>query len=471
MHYRAGERPGDAGHSLDLRDDHPAQVIHVVCLSPDDDVVRTRDVVSLGHAGYLADAEGYIRCLPDLGLDKNVCLHHVALHVVGVIGNATVGHSRAASHAVRKAPGRQRLGRYLPGSGPGIADCGADQEASLRTPATAVEIAGGLVISKRDQDVVTVADLGEFGLIAAISAVLPQGPAVLIGVGDDAAVLRASDGRVVASTDLLVEGRHFRRDWSGPRDVGVKAAAENLADVAAMGAVPTALLVGIATPGDVPADWVLDMTRGMVSECDRAGASLVGGDISSADAIMLGVTAFGDLRGHQPVTRGGARPGDLVTFCGRLGWSAAGLALLRAGRSADTLPADLAELISAHRRPRPVYAAGPQAGAAGATSMIDVSDGLVADLGHICDASGVSIDVDSSSLPVTEAMRAAAGLLGADWLEWTLAGGEDHALAATFPSEAVIPEGWRTIGEVREGRGVLVDSVVRTGPAGWDHFR
>jgi thiamine-monophosphate kinase len=300
---------------------------------------------------------------------------------------------------------------------------------------------------------------------------LPSGEGVLVGVGDDAAVLRASDGRVVASTDVLIEGRHFRRDWSGPFDVGVKAAAQNLADIAAMGAVPTGLLIGIATPGDLAADWVLDMTRGMVAECGRAGASLVGGDISSSDSIMLGVTALGDLRGRQPVTRGGARPGDVVAFSGRLGWSAAGLALLSAGLSAAALPADLAELVSAHQRPRPGYGAGPQAGMAGATAMIDISDGLLADLGHIGAASGVAINVVTSSLPVTQAVRAAAGLLGVDWLEWPLTGGEDHGLVATFPSRDVMPEGWRLIGQVLAGRGVLVDSAPRTGRAGWDHFQ
>ncbi len=290
-------------------------------------------------------------------------------------------------------------------------------------------------------------------------------------MGDDAAVLRAADGRVVASTDLLVEGRHFRRDWSTPRDVGIKAAAQNLADIAAMGAAPTAILVGLAAPGGLPVDWVLDMMRGMVTECQRAGAAVAGGDISGADNVMLGVTALGDLGGRQPVTRRGARPGDQVAVSGRIGCSAAGLALLEAGHSAGSLPPDLAELIQAHLRPRPDYSAGPQAAMAGATAMIDVSDGLLADLGHIGAASGVSVDVWTSSLPVTDAVRSAAALLGADWLEWALAGGEDHALAATFPATTVLTQNWTVIGSVQQGAGVLVDSLVRRGPAGWDHFR
>lgn len=314
------------------------------------------------------------------------------------------------------------------------------------------------------------ADLGEFGLIAAIDAVLKRGEAVLLGVGDDAAVLRASDGRVVASTDLLVEGRHFRRDWSGPRDVGVKAAAQNLADIAAMGAAPTALLVGLAVPADLPVEWVLELARGMVAECERAGASVAGGDVSGAEVIMLGVTALGDLAGRAPVTRSGAKPGDQVAVCGRLGWSAAGLELLSAGPPAGALPGDLAELVTAHRRPRPVYEAGPSASLAGATAMIDVSDGLLADLGHVAAASGVCIDLRTADLPVAEAVTTAARRLGTDPLKWVLAGGEDHALAATFPAKAVLPEGFIVVGDVRAGTGVLVDAGGWRGPAGWDHF-
>ena len=136
--------------------------------------------------------------------------------------------------------------------------------------------------------VITVAELGEFGLIAAVHALLPPpADARVLGVGDDAAVIPAGDGRVVATTDLLVEGRHFRRDWSGPEDIGVKAAAQNLADVAAMGAAPTALLVGMALPGQLAAAWVLDVARGMVAECQRAGAAIVGGDVTAADSVVL----------------------------------------------------------------------------------------------------------------------------------------------------------------------------------------
>jgi thiamine-monophosphate kinase len=290
---------------------------------------------------------------------------------------------------------------------------------------------------------------------------------------------------VVATTDLLVEGRHFRRDWSGAFDIGCKAAAQNLADVAAMGASPTALLVGFATPGDLAVAWAEDLVRGIAQECARAGAHVAGGDVSGADAVMIAIAALGDLGGRDPVTRGGARPGDRLAVAGRLGRSAAGLALLEAGLGGAGLggaedqagaedppePAGLAGLVASHRRPRPPYPCGPEAADLGATSMIDISDGLLADLNHVADASGVLIDVQTGRLPVDPALRAAAEALKADWLRWILAGGEDHALAATFPAGTGLPGHWSVIGTVGAGRGVTVDSSPAEGRGGWEHFR
>jgi thiamine-monophosphate kinase len=316
---------------------------------------------------------------------------------------------------------------------------------------------------------ITVADLGEFGLIAAIQALLPGGGPDIVGVGDDAAVVGAPDGRVVATTDLLVEGRHFRRDWSGPVDIGCKAVAQNLADIAAMGASPTALLLGFATPGDLPVAWVEDLIRGIAGECARAGARLVGGDVSGADSIMLAITALGDLDGRDPVTRGGARPGDQVAIAGQLGRSAAGLALLEAGLGSAGAD-ELAGLVASHRRPHPPYACGPEAADIGATSMIDISDGLVADLNHVAEASGAAIAIESGRLPADPALAVAGAALGADWLRWVLAGGEDHALAATFPPGTALPAHWSVIGAVGRGHGVTVDSAPAGRETGWDHF-
>jgi thiamine-monophosphate kinase len=330
---------------------------------------------------------------------------------------------------------------------------------------------------------ITVADLGEFGLIAAIATLLPASSVACVGIGDDAAVIRAPDRRVVATTDLLVEGRHFRRDWSAASDIGVKAAAQNLADVAAMGASPTALLVGFAAPGDLLVTWAEDLVRGLAEECARAGASVVGGDVSGADSVMLAVTALGDLGGREPVTRSGARPGDRLAITGGLGRSAAGLALLEAGwadvpgRAGVARPAgvpgpvsEFPGLVASHRRPQPPYACGPEAAVLGATSMIDISDGLVADLGHVAEASGVRLDVETARLPADPELRSAAAALGTDWRRWVLTGGEDHALAATFPPETDLPGHWLVIGTAGRGGGVTVDSRPADGLRGWNHF-
>jgi thiamine-monophosphate kinase len=308
------------------------------------------------------------------------------------------------------------------------------------------------------------ADLGEFGLISAITARLPQGGGVLIGPGDDAAVVAAPDGRVVATTDLLVENRHFRRDWSSAADVGHKAAAQNLADVAAMGAVPTALLVGLGAPPDLPADWVLGLADGMREECEPVGTSIVGGDVVRSDLVVVSVTALGDLGGRSPVTRAGARPGDVVAVCGRLGWAEAGFRVLSRGFRSPRV------LVEAHRRPTVPYEAGPEAAELGATSMVDVSDGLLADLGHVAQASGVAIDLDPAAFVVPGPIRDAAAALNAEPLDWILAGGEDNALAATFAADVTLPERWRVVGRVGEGEGITVDGARHKGSAGHTHF-
>lgn len=307
----------------------------------------------------------------------------------------------------------------------------------------------------------TVGETGEFGLIDRIVTRLMVGDHTLLGPGDDAAVIQAADGRVVATTDLLVEGRHFRRDWSGGYDIGRKAAAQSLADIAAMGAVPTALLVGLGCPPETSVEWCEQLADGLRDEASSVAAAVVGGDVVRADNVTLAVTALGDLQGRQPVTRSGARSGDVVAICGRLGWAAAGLAVLGHGFRSPAV------LVEAHRRPAPPYDDGPGAALAGATAMIDVSDGLTQDIGHIATASGVAIDVQRAALEVPRQLTDVGAALGKDPYEWILSGGEDHALVATFPAD--VPAGWRQIGMVSAGEGVTVDGEPFTG--GHDHFR
>src|ERR1700760_4051654 len=276
----------------------------------------------------------------------------------------------------------------------------------------------GWVITSREPK--TLAEAGEFGLIAALSAWFPPGPATLVGIGDDAAVLAVPDGRVVATTDFLIEGRHFRRDWSSAADVGHKAAARSLADCAAMGAVPSALLVALAAPPDLPVSWARELAEGLAAECARGGAHVIGGDTARADQVVLAVTGLGDLAGRSPVLRSGAGPGDLIAVAGPLGQAAARPAL-------------------------------PEAAGLGATAMIDISDGLLADLGHIADASGLSVDLDSAALRPGDRLTTAARAVAASRrhsartglatrppddlaLDWVLTGGEDHSPVGTVPA-------------------------------------
>lgn len=311
---------------------------------------------------------------------------------------------------------------------------------------------------------ITVSDVGEFGLIARVTAGFTPSDDTLVGPGDDAAVVRAADGRVVASTDLLVENRHFRRDWSTANDLGHKAAARNLADIAAMGAVPTALLVGLAAPPSLELTWVDDLVAGLREECGGVGAAVVGGDIAAADVVMLGVTALGDLQGREPVLLSGAQAGDVVAVAGRLGFAAAGFAVLSRGFRSPV------QVVAAHRRPEVPYAEGPRAAELGATSMTDVSDGLVGDLARIAEASGMRIELRGEALHVPMKLREVGAALNVDPMTWVLTGGDDYALAATFPRGTALPEPWTIIGSVVEGEGVRVDGH-RWPTGGHEHFR
>lgn len=312
----------------------------------------------------------------------------------------------------------------------------------------------------------SLADVGEFALIDLMTTGLATNQQVELGVGDDAAVVTIV-GPAVVCVDTLVEGVHFRRDWSTAIDVGRKSVAVNASDIEAMGARPVAMVLSFSAPGDLSVTWVRYFVQGVREEAERAGVALVGGDTTRSRDITVSVTMFGDVGDGRPVLRSGARPGDLVALCGRVGWAAAGLATL--GRGFRTPKA----VVEAHQVPRPPYGEGRRAAAAGATSMIDVSDGLLADLGHVATASQVAIDVHRAALGMPEPVLAVARATGTDPYVYLLAGGEDHALAATFPPGQV-PEGWTVIGTVREAQdgqaGVTVDGAPWEGAQGYDHF-
>lgn len=313
----------------------------------------------------------------------------------------------------------------------------------------------------------TLSGLGEFAVIDRLVAGRRQPPTVSLGPGDDAAVVFAADGRTVVCTDMLVEGRHFRLDWSTPHDIGRKAIAQNAADIEAMGAAVTAFVVAFGAPGDTPAAAAVEVADGMWHEAALVGAGIVGGDTVAAPQWVISVAALGDLGGREPVRRSGAQAGDIVAVTGVLGRSEAGYHLWRNGIE------EFDELRRLHLVPAPPYGEGAAAARAGATSMTDVSDGLLADLGHIASASGVHIDIafDTVRADVT-AVADAAAVTGTDPRQWVLGGGEDHALVATFPG--AVPPNWRVVGTVAaaaDGRPrVTVDGTPWSGNAGWQSF-
>lgn len=306
--------------------------------------------------------------------------------------------------------------------------------------------------------------LGEFPMIDRLVAGRRQPAGVTVGPGDDAAVVGTPDGRVVVTTDMLVEGRHFRLDWSTPQDVGRKAIAQNAADIESMGARVSAFVVAFGAPPHTAASRAQALADGMWQEAGGLGAGIVGGDLVASPQWVVSVTALGDLGGRPPVLRSGARAGSVVALAGELGRSAAGYMLWYKG--IDRFD----EIRQRHLVPHPPYGQGVAAAEAGAQAMTDVSDGLLADLGHIAEMSGVTIDLAVDALqPDVEAVSAAATAAGVEPLPLVLSGGEDHALVACFPG--VAPPGWRVIGTVIAGTPeVRVDGQTWAGPAGWQSF-
>lgn len=310
----------------------------------------------------------------------------------------------------------------------------------------------------------TLREVGEFTVIDRVVAGRPILPGVSVGPGDDAAVVAAPDGRVVVTTDMLVEDRHFRLDWSVPHDVGRKAIAANAADIEAMGARPTAFVVAFGAPPDTDVAAVSALADGMWHEAALAGGGIVGGDMVASQRWVVAVTALGDLGGRPPVLRSGARAGSVIAVAGELGRAATGLALRGAGVEG------FVEMAGLQSVPRPPYGQGRLAAEAGAQALTDVSDGLLADLGHLASASGVVFAISSEALRGdVDAVTAAATAAGRDPWQLVLTGGEDHALAGCFPGSP--PAGWRVIGTVGAGEaGVLVDGAPWSGRTGWQSF-
>lgn len=311
----------------------------------------------------------------------------------------------------------------------------------------------------------TIGDIGEHRAIEEIRKVSPSKHN-----GDDAAVLghASPNSRVVVTTDMLVEGRHFRMDWSTPEQIGHKAIVQNFADIQAMGARPTAALLALSAPPSTPVSVLRGIARGIALCVADFSAELVGGDITSGDHLVLSVTALGSLGGNLPeLTVDRARPGQKVVASGDIGHSAAGLAILE--RYGTDFPREFAPLVAAHRAPSLVPGRGMIARSTGATAMTDNSDGLTADLGLMARRSHVRIDLDAEAIRPSALMEDAAQLLGKDPWEWVLCGGEDHTLIATTAND--VPSGFRPIGMVCKGpEDVTVGGQQPSHLGGWVSF-
>lgn len=317
-------------------------------------------------------------------------------------------------------------------------------------------------------------DLSEEELLEAIRRVLSgAGPEVRVGVGDDAAVLAPTGGELVVTTDALVEDVHFVRGPTGARDLGHKAIAVNVSDIAAMGASPRSAVCALTLPPDVEAAWVMELFGGMREACEEYALWLVGGDLSRGREVSIAVTVTGEVAPGRAVLRSGAHPGDRVVVTGELGGSSAGLRLT----GLRTMPTEEQRaLIRRHLRPTARVGEGAVLAGHGATAMMDISDGLALDLTRLCRASGVAATIAIADVPVAHLAT----------LEDALGGGEDYELLATMPDEAVLDAAkaelkeafgvpLAVIGRIAEGAGVTAVDTDGTEhqlePIGWDHFR
>lgn len=403
-------------------------------------------------------------------------------HPRAVLDHPVAVHDRARPQDVHAVDVPQRLrslaqrllGCTLPAVGGDALEFDGVQDSHGRAPVSAGRrgSAGGIV----GGDTRGMPSEGEFELIARLAPFLAAGgdDDLVVGHGDDAAVLDLDGRGVCLAVDVLVEDVHFRRDLSSLADVGWKAVAVNCSDIAAMGGTPSVAVVGLCRPKSLPAEDVERIYAGMSEACERWRLRLVGGDTVAADALALSVTVMGDIEPQRAVRRSGARPGDKVLVVGTLGGAAAALELFRSGAPVDDL------LLAAHRRPIARVAEGTALAEAGATAMIDVSDGFGADLMHICEASSVAAVVDAAALPAGDGVATAALSVGRDPLEFVIGGGDDYALLATLPADAADTTAARVdgvvVGEIVAGEPAatlrLPDGTTRDlAGSGWDHYR
>jgi thiamine-monophosphate kinase len=293
---------------------------------------------------------------------------------------------------------------------------------------------------------VSLSELGEFGFLKRVRSWLPEGSAA-VGIGDDAAVMQTRGNTVVAATDALVEGTHFRLDWSSPADVGFKAVSVNVSDLAAMGACPRWVLVALCAPPDTTEEVLRGLYAGMEDACREYGTEVVGGDTVRAPVLTLAVTIIGEADGN-PVRRSGAEVGDVLALTGPLGRAATGVNLLLSQDAKAVSPEDAIACMDAHRRPRARLDAAALLGASSVHAAIDISDGLASDARRLGESSGVGVEIDLDRVPVADEARRVADARGWDVERLVLGGGEDFELLLALPAEKLAGTDWTEIGRV-----------------------
>jgi thiamine-monophosphate kinase len=327
-------------------------------------------------------------------------------------------------------------------------------------------------------DVGDLASLGEFGLIRRLLEHLPATEG-LGGPGDDAAVLPAMRESMVVTADILVQDRHFDLGFSSPPDVGFKALTVNVSDVAAMGATPRYAVVSLGAPAGTDVAVLEGIYEGIAESADEHGVAIVGGDTTGSPVLLLSIALIGEATEGRALPRSGALEGDFICVTGALGAAVAGLQLHRRNdQPARAVLERFPGLATAHRRGRARVAEGRAAARGGAHAMIDVSDGLVADLGHICETSGLGAVLDTGKIPIDRGVEEAAAVIGVSPLDLALHGGDDYELVIAVPRELVDALGkdisqtpLSVIGRFVAGSGVSLETGETVQPRGWDHFK
>lgn len=310
-----------------------------------------------------------------------------------------------------------------------------------------------------------VKDIGEFGLIDRITR-KSRDKSVLVGIGDDAAVVEIKKGLQVLTTDCLVEGDHFRKDWFSAKQIGMKAIEINISDIAAMGAIPKYVLVSLALPKDLDVKFVEEMYQGMWDSCDKYKIDIIGGNMTRSNQIVISITMIGEADKKNLSLRSGANPGDLIFVSGHLGNGKAGLRLFQENLKG------FEKVKKSYLEPKAQLETSSKI-APFINSMIDVSDGLAPEIRHICDESKCGAIIYKDKIPIDDEVRDVAKALDEDEYDYALFGGEDFELVYTVSKDNLDKVNGFLVGEITENKEALLSfkgKEKKLSESGYDHF-